>query len=114
MQIILLNIVLAGLAACVTHEGGHYVTALAFGRKLTYRFAWGRLFGIVPVPRWVWFMPDMASWKQKVVAAAGFGVEFIAAGSAAALGWMWLLLAASLHLLAYPLYAGESSDFKWL
>ena len=30
------------------------------------------------------------------------------------MGLMWLLLAASLHLLAYPLYAGESSDFKWL
>ena len=114
MQIILLNIVLAGMAACLTHEGGHYVTALAFGRKLKFRFEWGRLFGIPLIPRGVWFMPDMACWKQKTVAAAGFGTEFACAGSAAALGWFWMLLVASVHLLAYPLYAGEASDFKWL
>lgn len=114
MQSYLLSLIAAGIAACIIHEGGHYLAALCFGERLKFRFEWGRLFGVVPVPRWVWFMPDMTRWKEKVVAAAGFGVEFIAAGSAAALGWMWLLLAASLHLLAYPLYAGESSDFKWL
>lgn len=114
MQIILLNIVLAGMAACLTHEGGHYLTARAFGRKLKFRFEWGRLFGIIPVPRWTWGMPYMAEWKQRAIALAGFGAEFACAGGAAALGWLWLLLAASVHLLAYPFYAGEASDFKWL
>lgn len=90
------------------------MTALAFGRKLKFRFAWGQLFGIPIVPRWVWFMPDMTRWKEKVVAAAGFGVEFLCAGIAAALSWFWLLVAASVHLAAYPLYAGDNSDFKWL
>ena len=114
MQIILLNIVLAGIAACLAHEGGHYLVARAFGQRLKFRFEWGRLFSVVPVPRWVWYMPDMAEWKQRVVAVAGFGTEFLVAGVAVALGWLWLLLVASVHLLAYPFYAGEASDFKWL
>lgn len=114
MQMILLNIILAGMVVCLTHEGGHYLTALAFGRKLKFRFEWGRLFGVVPVPRWVWFMPDMTRWEQKIVASAGFGTEFLCAGIAAELGWFWLLLVASVHLAVYPFYAGDSSDFKWL
>lgn len=113
MQIILLNIVLAGMAACLTHEGGHYVTALAFGRKLKFRFEWGRLFGIPLIPRGIWYMPDMANWKQKTVAAAGFGTEFACAGAAMAAGWPYLLMVAALHILAYSFYAGEASDFKW-
>ena len=114
MPDILLNVILAGVLACMSHEGGHWLTALAFGRRLRFRFEWGRLFGVPLIPRGVWFMPDMACWKQKTVAAAGFGTEFACAGSAAALGWFWMLLVASVHLLAYPLYAGEASDFKWL
>ena len=114
MQMILLNIILAGVTACLTHEGGHYVSALAFGRRLKFRFAWGRLFGVVPVPRGVWTMPFMDRWKQKVVAVSGFGAEFTAAMASTALGWLWLLPVASVHLLAYPFYAGDSSDFNWL
>ena len=111
----LLNLAIAGIAACLTHEGGHYLAALCFGERLKFRFEWGRLLKVIPVPRWVWFMPDMASWKQKTVAAAGFGTEFVAAMAALRLtGWTWLMLAASVHLLLYPLYAGDSSDFKWL
>lgn len=111
---ILLNLAVAGGVALVTHEGGHYVAALCFGERLKFQFEWGRLFGIVPVPRWVWTMPNMAEWKQRVVAAAGFGVEFLCAGIAVALGWLWLLLVAAAHIIAYPFYAGEASDFKWL
>ena len=73
MPDILLNVILAGIFACLAHEGGHWLTALAFGRRLNFRFVWGRLFSVVPVPRWVWYMPDMAEWKQRVVAVAGFG-----------------------------------------
>lgn len=114
MPDILLNVVLAGILACIIHEGGHYVAALCFGEKLMFRFEWERLFGVVPVPRWVWTMPDIAEWKQRVVAVAGFGTEFLAAGVCVALDWLWLLLVASCHIVAYPAYAGESSDFKWL
>ena len=114
MQMILLNLILAGLAACLTHEGGHYVSARAFGRRLKFRFAWGLLFGAVPIPRGVWTMPWMERWKQKVVAVSGFGMEFICALDAAALGWPWLLVVAACHFAAYPFYAGNASDFKWL
>ena len=102
-------------AAMFFHEGGHYVAALCFGHKIKFRFEWGRLFGVIPVPRGVWDMPDMASWKQRITALAGFGTELACAGAVmAVLCWPWLLLVASCHLIAYPFYAGESSDFKWL
>ena len=110
----LLNFAIAGIAACFVHEGGHYLAALAFGRQLKFRFEWGRLFGVVPIPRWTWTMPYMDDWKQTFVALAGFSVEFACAGAAVALGWLWLLLVASCHIIAYPAYAGEASDFNWL
>ena len=109
-----LNFIAATIAACVTHEGGHYMAALCFGHRIKFWFEWGWRFGVVPVPRGVWGMPYMARWKQKVTALAGFGTEFACAAAAAALGWPWLLLVAACHLIAYPFYAGESSDFQWL
>ena len=114
MQSYLINFISAGIAACIIHEGGHYVAALFFGERLKIRFEWGKLFGVVPVPRWTWTMPYMEAWKQRIVAVAGFGTEFLCAGICGALGWLWLLLVASVHIIAYPFYAGESSDFKWL
>ena len=114
MGVYLLNIVIAGIAACIIHEGGHYLAALCFGERLKFRFGYGRLFNLITIPRWICFMPSMARNKQKVVAVAGFGMEFLVAGVAVALGWFWLLLVASCHIVAYPFYAGESSDFKWL
>lgn len=110
----ILNLAIAGIAACLVHEGGHYLAALCFGQRLVFRFEWGRLFGIVHVPRGIWDMPYMEEWKQRIVAVAGFGTEFAVAGVCVALGWLWLLLVASCHIIAYPFYAGESSDFKWL
>lgn len=110
----IINLILAGVFAIATHEGGHYVAALAFGKRLKFHFEWGRLFGAVPVPRWTWYMPDMAAWKQTVVAMAGFLMEFALAALGVYLGWLWGLLVASAHLLAYPAYCGESSDFNWL
>ena len=114
MQVIIMNILLTGVLACVSHEGGHYLAAICFGKKLSFHFEFGKLFGVIPIPRWTWVMPHMANWKQKVVAVAGFGIEFVCALSAVKLGWPWMMMAASCHLLAYPFYAGESSDFKWL
>ena len=114
MPDIILDILAAGFLAVFTHEGGHYLAALCFGEKLKFRFEWGRLFGVVPVPRGVWDMPVMASWKQRVTALAGFGTEFVCAAVATSCGWPWLLLVAACHIIAYPFYAGDSSDFKWL
>lgn len=115
MQSYLLSLIAAGIAACIVHEGGHYLAALAFGKHIKFRFEWGWLFGVIPIPRGVWTMPYMASWKQRIVALAGFGTELACAGAAMAfLRWPYLLLVASIHLIAYPFYAGEASDFKWL
>ena len=70
-------LILATLIACVIHEGGHYLAVCLFGKRLRFRFAWGR-FG---VPRFVWDMPHFFQcecWKAKVIAAAGFGAELLA------------------------------------
>ena len=114
MQSYLLSLIAAGIAACLTHESGHYLAALCFGKRIEFRLEWGWLFGVVPVPRGVWTMPYLESWKQRIVALAGFGTEFVCAGAAVALGWPWMMMVASVHLLAYPFYAGEANDFKWL
>lgn len=115
MPDIIFDLVAAVFIAILSHEGGHYVAALAFGHKIKFRFEWGWLFGVIPIPRGVWYMPYMESWKQRIVALAGFGTELICAAVAiAVLRWPYLLLVASCHLIAYPFYAGEASDFKWL
>lgn len=111
-----MELIAAVLAAVLIHEGGHYLAALAFGKRLRFRFGWGRLFGKLPVPRGLWTMPQMASWKQRVVALAGFGTEFAAAGMLLvtcpnwALGYIPIVL---VHFALYPHYAGEHSDFNY-
>ena len=106
---------IAGIAACVIHEGGHYLAARFFGERLRFRFEWGR-FG---VPRFIWDMPifyQCEMWKAKVIAAAGFGAEFLTAVVLLA-AWhefgLWYTGVAVAHLAAYRWYAGEASDFKW-
>ena len=93
----------------LTHEGGHFLAALCFGHHISFRFAWGRFY----VPRYIWYMPKMERWKQRVVAAAGFAVELIVALALAAGGFQLMLPCAAVHLCAYSFYAGEASDFKW-
>lgn len=97
------------------HEGGHYLAALYFGKKLKFRFMWGRFY----VPRYVWTMPWMDYWKQRIVALAGFGMEFAFAALLLLIQQLrpfgaCYTLVALLHLVAYPWYAGDTSDFKWL
>lgn len=108
MAYFVLYFVLCALA----HEGGHYMAALCFGERIHFRFLWGKL-GPVRVPRYVWEMPYMDRWKERVVAAAGFGTEALVAAILAALGWPWMAVCFAVHFVAYPFYAGEASDFKW-
>ena len=110
-MILVITVLLAG----TIHEGGHYLAARFFGKRLKFRFAWGR-FG---VPRFVWGMPifyQCEMWKAKVIAAAGFGAELFAAVVLLA-AWRefgrWYASVAVVHLIAYRWYAGEASDFKW-
>ena len=105
----LLNYIPALFLCFLVHEGGHWLAALCFGERIKFRFSFGKFY----VPRFVWEMPYMDRWKEKVVAAAGFATEGAVVGILAALGWPWMAGAFLLHFVAYPLYAGEASDFKW-
>lgn len=97
------------LLCFLSHEGGHWLAARCFGRRIKFRFAWGKFY----VPRYIWDMPQMERSKQRIVAAAGFGTEAVVAGVLAALGWPWMAGVFVAHFAAYPVYAGEASDFKW-
>ena len=99
------------------HEGGHYLAALRFGHRLRFSFSLGWLGCIIPVPRFIWRMPEMAPWQQAHVALAGFAAEFAsvaAAFVAAREVWLWYLGVVAAHFVLYPLYAGEESDWKWV
>lgn len=111
-----MQFILSILLCALAHEGGHYLAAQVFRRTITFRFQWGLLLGKIPVPRWVWDMPEMERWKQQVVAAAGFGLEFVAGTAFFLTGWDVAPIyggVAVVHLAAYKFYAGEASDFKW-
>ena len=102
--------VLGAVTLClITHEGGHWLAARYFGEKIKFRFAWGKYC----IPRGIWDMPQMERWKQRVVAAAGFGAELFVAAILGALGWPWMAGVFVAHFVLYPIYAGEASDFKW-
>ena len=110
------NFLLALILVAITHEAGHFLVALAFGQRIKFRFEWGKLFGKVPIPRGVWDMPEMEKWKQQLVAAAGFGLEFAVGAALLFTGWDFAPFYAGVavvHLVAYKFYAGEASDFKW-
>ncbi len=107
-----MELILAIALTFVIHEGGHYLAALLFcGQRL--RFRRKRL-------RFLWEMPDTALWKQRVVAMAGFGAEFFAAGvfmaACRSSFALWYTGISFLHLSAYYMYARKDtySDFRWL
>ena len=91
----------------LVHELGHWLAALAFGSRLSFTFEWGKL-GPIPVPRWTWRWPDVTPLQLKVICLAGFGMEF------AILPFMprAYQVAAVIHFIAYPFYAGESNDWN--
>ena len=106
---ILLSIIFAGLI----HELGHFIAALGYGHFLQFEFSWGRLWRI-PVPRYVWYMPEEFTDRQKRhVALAGFGAEFLIAPILYFL-LPYYPLVIFVHLIFYPIYAGDLSDFQWL
>lgn len=103
-------LILSLLLCFFVHEGGHYLAALYFGKRLKFRFAWGKYY----VPRYIWNMPAMEYWKQQIVAAAGFVTEGLAAVILTAFGHWPILVCFAVHFLAYPVYCGNANDFKWL
>ena len=108
------ELILAILLALLVHEGGHCMAARLFGKRLKFRFAWGRFY----VPRFVWTMPYLPKGKQRIIALAGFVAEFLVAG-VLLVAWphgfgRWVAGVALAHLVSYRFYAGQESDFKWL
>lgn len=98
---ILLSVVLAFLI----HESGHFLTALCFGHKLTFRRQ-----GI----RYIWDMPEDTPKRQKLIALSGFGAEIVFAPLLYFAGlWAYPLVVVG-HLAGYSFYAGDYSDFRWL
>ena len=91
----------------LVHELGHWLAALAFGSRLHFAFEWGKL-GKIPAPRWTWLWPDVDRWKLRVICLAGFGVEL---GITPFMPLPYRVAAVA-HFIAYPFYAGESSDWK--
>lgn len=74
MLFIFINILLSVVFAVIIHELGHYAAALCYGERLKFTFTWGRLFGRIPIPRWIWHMPTRLSLCDKrIIAGAGFG-----------------------------------------
>ena len=99
------NIIIALALAGAIHELGHYLTALTFGHHLVFRRQ-----GI----RFIWDMPNDTPQHQRLIALSGFGAEIVFAPLLYFAGltlYPWVVVA---HLMAYPFYAGECSDFQWL
>lgn len=109
---ILLKIILSILIAGVVHELGHFISAKIFGHTIKFKFAFGKF----NVPRFVWFMPEIERWKQRIIAMAGFGLEILF--SAIVLftypGFgTYLVFVSLLHFVTYKFYAGDVSDFNY-
>lgn len=111
------ELALCVVAAATTHELGHYAVARYLGQSISFRFEWGWL-GIVPIPRGLWYMPDIERWKQRTIALGGFTLEIALAillKSVFGTAFLCYYLTVTLvHLFLYPFYAGGASDFKWL
>ena len=105
MLFIFINIFLSVVLVGLIHELGHYLVALTFGHHLVFRRQ-----GI----RWIWDMPEDTPQHQRLIALSGFGVEILTVPLLYLAGlWLYPWVVA-VHLMAYPFYAGDSSDFQWL
>lgn len=118
IKTLLISLPLMVITAGLIHELGHsFAARVFFGRRLRFSF-WIGDYGI---PRYVWNMPFMEKWKQRVVAAAGFTMELAFAVLVnVACGWrngyaLLFLGVGIAHLAAYPIYTKDSvfSDFHW-
>ena len=97
--------ILSVVLAVIIHELGHYLAAMFLGHTLEFRRQ-----GF----RFIWDMPNDTAQHQRLIALSGFGVEIVFATLLYLAGltlYPWVVVA---HLMAYPFYAGEYSDFKWL
>ena len=116
------SIICAFLACLITHEGGHYLAALCFGRKIAFSFRWEKSILMIYIPRYTWRMPTgLQAWQKAIVALAGFATEIGVATALFVLNRVYaidsffmavFLNIALVRLVFYEFYAGEASDFK--
>ena len=113
----ILNILFCVITLVIMHEFGHFLTAALNKKILKFEFKFVRIFNIIPIPRFIWYMPeDLTVNQQKLIAISGFGFEFVFCIVYLVLAHnifsMLLLALAILHLLAYKFYAGDFNDFS--
>ena len=118
MYNIISQFIIAGLFAMIVHEFGHSIVCWYYtGTFLTFHYNVGYLFNVIPIPRFIWYMPKIENYKQRHIAAAGFVVEtsiaFLTIFSHD-IFWIIYAIVVTAHWFAYPYYCGESNDFKWL
>ncbi len=104
-MILMLNFILSIVLAGLIHELGHYLTAMFLCHTLEFRRQ-----GI----RYIWDMPNDTPQHQRLIALSGFGAEILAAPLLYFAGLTLYPFVVVVHLMAYPFYAGEYSDFQWL
>ena len=97
----MISLILAGLI----HELAHYLAALYYGHNLVFRRQ-----GI----RFIWDMPNDTPKHQRLMALSGFGLEVLFIPILFFAGLTLYPYVVILHLIAYPFYAGEANDFKWI
>lgn len=103
------------ISGFTVHELGHILAAKYYNKKLEFIFSYGKLFNFIYVPRFIWYMPEDLTLKQKfIISIAGFTFEFIFSIMFYILGVKIFLLTSLVHLFLYKFYAGNSSDFYYI
>jgi len=59
-------------------------------------------------------MPNDTPQHQRLMALSGFGLEVLFIPILFFAGLILYPYVVALHLIAYPFYAGEANDFKWI
>lgn len=93
------------ILAPLIHELGHYLTAMFLGHSLEFRRQ-----GF----RFIWDMPNDTPKHQRLIALSGFGAEILTVPLLYLAGLTLYPWVVAVHLMAYPFYAGDYNDFKWL
>lgn len=97
------------IAPFIVHELAHFVSSILVGKQIKFRFSFGKLFGVIPLPRYIWDHPaNISKGKLRFICQSGFVLE---------LGLILFLplhyqVMALLHFVMYPWYSGEVTDFN--
>ena len=101
----MLNLILSVVLAVIIHELGHYLADMFLGHTLEFRRQ-----GI----RFIWDMPNDTAQHQRLMTLSGFDLEVLFIPILFFAGLTLYPYVVILHLIAYPFYAGEANDFKWI